>query len=327
MARIGDRSEMEGFVRSVELGGFSAAARELKLTPSALSKLVSRLESSLGVQLLVRTTRNLRPTVEGEILLARFRTILAAMEDAESELTSSMARPRGKLRMHAGVGFATHQLVPVLPRFVERFPDVQVELMLGDHSIELGREQVDVSVWPGEPADASAIARKLCDFERVLCASPEYLERHGVPRTPNDLTVHNCLRIAGLPSALAAWSFGASSDRRVVDVSGNVSANNAECIRRLALAGLGIARMNEFMVSEDLRNGRLCEIVIDSMRVEPLPLYVQYLPAHHRLPRVGVMVEFLAECFAGAPWRTSKTDNGANQANDTVADGSLDCLL
>src|SRR3954447_21860525 len=129
MARIGDRREMEAFVRSVELGGFSAAARELKLSPSALSKLVSRLESALKVRLLNRTTRRLAPTPEGELFLARCRRILAELEDAEREVGRRRDQPRGKLRLHVGVGLATHLVVPALPKFLARYPEVEVELI------------------------------------------------------------------------------------------------------------------------------------------------------------------------------------------------------
>src|SRR5258708_1280571 len=155
MERIGARSELEAFVRSVELGGFSAAARELGLTPSALSKLVSRLESALGVRLLNRTTRKLAPTAEGGLFLVRCRRILAEMEDAENEIGRARERPRGKLRLHVGVGFGTHQLVPALPRFLERYPEVRVELVVEDRIPDLVKEGLDISVWPGLPRDTT----------------------------------------------------------------------------------------------------------------------------------------------------------------------------
>ena len=166
MARIGDRGEMEAFVRSVDLGGFSAAARELGMSPSALSKLVSRLEDALKVQLLNRSTRKLRPTAEGELFLARCRSILDEIEDAENELSSSRQQVCGKLRVHVGVGFGMHQLVPALPRFVARYPHVVLELLLEDRAVELSKEGIDISVWPGSPAELDVIARKLCELDR-----------------------------------------------------------------------------------------------------------------------------------------------------------------
>lgn len=303
MARIGDRGEMEAFVRAVELGGFSAAARDLRLTPSALSKLVSRLESALGARLLNRTTRTLTPTAEGGLFLARCRRILAEIEDAENEIGRTRACPRGKLRLHAGVGFGTHQLVPALPRFIERYPEIEVELIVEDRTLNLVREGIDIAVRPGPPTDASLIARKICEFERVVCASPGYLARHGEPRSPDDLDKHNCITRAGQP-ALARWSFDTPSGRREVDVAGSISANNAECVLHLAILGLGIVRLNEFIVSEDIRSGRLVPVLVKSHCAEPVPMHAFYQHDRRRLPRVAAMLDFLVESFRHAPWRT-----------------------
>ena len=303
MARIGDRSEMEAFVRAVDLGGFSAAARELGVSPSALSKLVARLEGALKVQLLNRTTRKLRPTAEGELFLARCRSILAEMEDAENELSSSAQQVHGKLRVHVGVGFGMHQLVPALPRFFARHPQVELELVLEDRAVELSKEGIDISVWPGSPVELDVIARKLCEFERVVCASPEYLARHGTPGTQEDLAKHNCIGLTGLPAPLAPWRFQAASGPRVFKPMGCLSANNAECIRQLALMGLGIVRLNEFVVSGDIRDGRLKALLIDAHETEPVPLLVLYPHGRYRLPRVAAMLEFLAESFGHSPWR------------------------
>lgn len=303
MARIGDRGEMEAFVRAVELGGFTAAARDLRLTPSALSKLVTRLESALGARLLNRTTRKLTPTAEGELFLARCRRILAEIEDAENEVGRARAIPRGKLRLHVGVGFGTHQLVPALPWFIERYPEVQVDLIVQDRTLNLVSEGIDIAVRPGPPSDASLVARKLCEFERVVCASPAYLVRHGEPHSPDDLVRHNCITRTGQP-ALARWSFDTSLGRRVVDVAGSISSDNAECALQFAILGLGIVRLNEFIVSEDIRKGRLVPVLADSHCAEPVPMHALYLHDRRRLPRVAAMLDFLVESFQDAPWRT-----------------------
>jgi DNA-binding transcriptional LysR family regulator len=305
MGRLAGSAELTAFVRSVELGGFSAAARELALTPSALSKLVTRLENALGVRLLNRTTRKLATTAEGALFLARCRKILLEIEEAENEIGSARKRPRGRLRMHAGVGFGVHQLVPVLPSFLDRYPDIQLDLVFEDRSPDLVREGIDISVWPGEPIDTSLVARKLCDFERVICASPDYLSRHGTPRSPKDLENHNCIVIAGLPPTLARWSFDTGSGRKVVEAAGNVRANNADCALHLALMGLGIARMNDFIVSEHVRYRRLIPIRMGP-KGEQLPLYALYPQARHRLPRVAAMLAFLTESFAHRPWGTAR---------------------
>jgi DNA-binding transcriptional LysR family regulator len=313
MARIGDRGEMEAFVRSIELGGFSAAARELKLTPSALSKLVSRLESSLKVRLLNRTTRKLTPTAEGELFLARCRRILAEMEDAENEVGGSRDRPRGRLRMNVGVGFGTHQLVPALPRFFERYPEIQLELGVEDRVVDLQKEGIDIAVRAGPPpGDLALVARKICEVERVVCAAPKYLARHGAPRSPDDLAHHNCIMLAGT-YGFRQWKFDTPSGRRVVDVAGGITVNNAECLLRLALLGVGIVRTNEFIVGDDLRKGTLVRVLPEFHCAEPVPMMALYPHMRHRLPRVAAMLEFLVESFGHAPWRAKSAPAAASR--------------
>lgn len=303
MARIGNRGEMEAFVRSVELGGFSAAARELKRSPSALSKLVTRLERSLRVRLLNRTTRRLTTTPEGELFLARCRRILAEIEDAETEVGRSRERPRGRLRMSVGVGFGVHQLVPALPRFFERYPEVELELSVEDRVADAQREALDIVVRPGPAApDADLVARTICEFERVVCASPRYLQRFGHPRSPEELLQHRCVVIAARPP-FARWLFDTPAGRKTVDVGAGLVVNNAECVLQLAVAGMGIVRLNEFIVSDSLRSDALVPVLADFHCAERLPMLALYPRERHRLPRVAAMLDFLVESFAQAPWR------------------------
>jgi DNA-binding transcriptional LysR family regulator len=313
MPRIGDRGEMQAFVRSVELGGFSAAARELKLTPSALSKLVTRLEAALRVRLLNRTTRRLTPTAEGELFLARCRRILAEMEDAESEVGRSRERPRGRLRMNVGVGFASHVFVPALPRFFARYPEVELELAVEDRVIDVQKENVDICVRAGPPADISVVARKIFEVERVVCAAPEYLRRRGVPRTPEDLPRHSCIVVAGTFSR-SQWAFETPSGRCLVEIGGGITANNADCVLQMVRMGLGIVRLNEFIVGEDLRQGRLVRVLPQFHCADPVPFHALYPHQRHRLPRVGAMLEFLVESFGHAPWRAQVGKKGPRNA-------------
>jgi DNA-binding transcriptional LysR family regulator len=305
VARIGDRGEMEAFVRSIELGSFSASARELKLTPSAVSKLVTRLEGALKVKLLSRTTRKLVTTAEGELFLARCRTILGEMEDAESEVGRSRERPRGRLRMHVGVGFATHQVVPAMPRFCERYPEVQVELVVEDKTFDLVRDGIDISVRPGPPADTSLVARTIFEFQRIVCASPDYLKRHGTPRSPQELSTHTCIAMSG-NWGLTHWRFDTPSGQQVVDVSGGLSVNNAECVLHFALQGSGIVRLNEFIIADAIRKGQLVPVLEDFHCADPVPMVASYPHLRHRLPRVAAMLDFLVERFAHAPWRATR---------------------
>jgi DNA-binding transcriptional LysR family regulator len=302
MTRIGDRGEMEAFVRSVELGGFSAAARELKLTPSALSKLVTRLERTLRVRLLNRSTRKLAPTAEGELFLARCRRILAEMEDAKTEVGRSRERPRGRLRMHVGVGFAMHQVVPALPRFFDRYPEVQIDLVIEDRNFDLVKEGIDISVRPGPPHDTSVVVRKIFDFQRIVCATPQYLARRGSPRTPAELAGHDCLANTTIRDH-DKWPFDMPGGREVIKIAPAFGTNNTEAVLRLVLMGLGIARLNEFMAAEHIRRRRLVRVLPEYHCTEPLQMLALYPHERHRLPRVAAMLDFLTESFAERPWR------------------------
>jgi DNA-binding transcriptional LysR family regulator len=294
--------EMRAFVRSVELGGFSAAARDLDLTPSALSKLVTRMEDRLGVRLMNRTTRKLALTAEGEAYFASAKRILVDIEEAETEVTQFSQSPKGLLRINVGVAFGMHQLAPALPRFLERYPEIELDITVTDRLVDLVEEGADVAIRTGPLRDSSLIARKICDMHRVICASPIYLKKHGVPKTPKDLRQHNCISISGAPQ-LRKWAFDTSNGIETIDVSGNVNANNAETLLQLAATGVGIIRLADVIVSDGIRAGWLVPILSDVSHDEPLPLSAVYPPGKHKSPRVAAFVNFLVERFGSAPWR------------------------
>jgi DNA-binding transcriptional LysR family regulator len=296
---------MASFVRSVELGGFSAAARELGMTPSALSKLVTRLEDRLGVRLLNRTTRKLALTPEGGAYFARCQHIISEIEEAEAELTRFRDRPRGLLRVSVGTAFGMHQLVPAVPRFFERYPEIRLELSVSDRRIDMMEEGADLAIRIGSMADSSLVARKICDLERTICASPAYLERNGTPRVPEDLVRHNCLYLSSMPE-LARWPFDTDTGPRIVEASGSVGSDSAETLLQLAVMGVGIIRLADIIVGAEIARGTLVPILVDCHHVEPLPMYVVYPQGRHRSPKVVAMVDFLIENFAGAPWRTPR---------------------
>lgn len=299
-------AQMTAFVRAVETGGFSAAAREMRLTPSALSKLVTRLEDRLGARLLQRTTRRLQLTAEGEAFYARARPILAAMDEAEAEVAEAGASPRGLLRLYSGSIFGTHQLAPAIPRFLELHPAVGLDLTISDQPLGAMQEGVDLAIRIGPLVESSLVARRICNLERVICASPGYLERHGTPRTPDDLQKHNCLWITSLP-ALRRWPFDTDDGIRVVNVDGNVVTNTAEAVLQLALVGVGITRLADVVVAESIRKGALVPILTDWHHVEPVPLYATYPSSRNLSPKVRAMVDFLVAEFGSAPWRQART--------------------
>jgi DNA-binding transcriptional LysR family regulator len=270
-----------------------------------VSKTVSRLEARLGVRLLNRTTRRLTPTAEGEALVARGRHILAELDEAEMEVTRARGAPRGLLRLHTLVAFGLHMLPQVLPEFLRRYPDVQVEISASDRVVDLVEEGGDLAVRSGRLADSSLVARRICDTERMICASPAYLKRHSTPVRPEDLLQHNCIVISGNP-LLRRWPFDDPAAREgihVIEVGGNVSANNAENVLQMALLGVGIVRLGDLVIAEHVNAGRLVPILAHRHHVEPLPLHAAYPQSRLRSPKVAAMVEFLIEKFAHAPWR------------------------
>jgi len=302
---VGIPTDMTAFVRAVERGGFSAAARELGMTPSAVSKLVTRMEDRLGVRLLNRTTRKLALTPEGEAYFHRAQRILADIEEAENEVARFRARPHGKLRINVGTAFGGYQFVPALPEFLARYPEIEVEITITDRVVDLMEEGADVGIRTGELHDSPLVARRICDMERVICAAPEYLRRHGTPRTPGDLAKHNCLVLAGTPQ-FHLWPFDSPEGVRSVEVRGNVTASNAETLVQLAAMGLGIIRLADVIVGDAIAKGQLRPVLADVHHVEPLPLHAVFPQGRHRSPRVAALVDFLVEKFAGAPWRVRK---------------------
>jgi DNA-binding transcriptional LysR family regulator len=315
---------MNAFVRSVELGGFSAAARDLDLTPSALSKLVTRMEDRLGVRLMNRTTRKLALTAEGEAYFASAKRILTEIEDAELEVTRFSIHPRGLLRVNVGVAFGMHQLAPALPRFLERYPDIELDITVTDRLVDLVDEGADVAIRTGALRDSTLIAKKICDMHRMICASPAYLQKHGIPLTPRDLLKHNCLSISGAPQ-LRKWPFDTLNGMETVDVIGTVNANNAETLLQLAATGVGIIRLSDVIVSEGIRGGWLVPLLTGVHHAEPLPLSAVYPQGKHKSPRVAAFVNFLVESFASAPWRAAapavRGENAINRKGQRSARG------
>lgn len=293
---------MLAFVRAVEHNGFTPAARDLGVTPSAISKLVTRLEHRLGVRLLQRSTRRLALTAEGEIYFERVQRIVGEIVDAESEVMRFGVRPSGRVRLSTGTAFATYALVPALPEFMARYPEISLDLLIDDQMIDLVEAGVDLAVRFGPLGNVNLAARRIGDLERVICAAPAYLEKFGVPRTPEDLAGHNCLALTTV-AGQSEWPFRGPGGVRSVAVKGSLAVNNAETLFELALLGLGIIRLSDIIVGPAIRTGRLVPILTDVHQPESLPMHAVYLPFRHRPPKVGAVIDFLVEKFASVPWR------------------------
>jgi DNA-binding transcriptional LysR family regulator len=287
----------------MDRGNFSLAASDLGITPSAVSKLVSRLEDRLGVRLLERSTRRLALTPEGEAFLARARRIVADIEEAEAEVARVRGAPRGKLRINSGTAFGLHQLAPALAGFLARYPEIDIDLSITDRLVDLIEEQSDIAVRSGHIPEGQFIQRKIADLQRVICAAPAYLAARGTPQTASDLKGHDCIVVAG--PGLNRWPFKTRAGIDVVDVRPRVTTDDAEAAVRLAIEGAGIVRLSDVIVGDPLRSGKLTALLTDVHHVEPFPLAAIYPAGRQRLPRVAVFLEFLHERFGHAPWRSA----------------------
>jgi DNA-binding transcriptional LysR family regulator len=297
MARpdINRSGEIEVFVRVVEAGSFSAAARALRMTPSAVSKLIARLEARLGARLISRSTRRLQLTPEGAAFHDSGTRILADLDAAEREAAAGAA-PRGRLRVNSYVPFGQHRLMPLLPLFLERYPEIAVEAVLTDSVIDLMEERADVAIRAGPLRESRLVARKLGQSPMAVVAAPAYLEARGTPRTPADLTSHNMLafgfvrHIDGLPF------IGADGAAIVVPIAGNATVSDGEAMRLAALAGAGIARLARWHVEPDIAAGRLVPLLEAFNPGDVEPTHAVYVGHGKHLPaRVRAFLDFLAE--------------------------------
>lgn len=280
-------------------GSFSATALELGISKPAVSKRLALLEARLGVQLLIRTTRRSGLTPEGEIYLAHARRILADIDDMEQQVASSMAAPKGLLRVNATLGFGRSQIAPLISEFVTTQPDVQVQLQLTVNPPLLSEDVFDVCIRFGEPPDTRVIARRIAANRRLICAAPAYLERHGTPKTPGELATHNCIGIRQGDEAYGTWHFTAGTKIETVKVRGNLSTNDGEIAVNWALAGHGLLMRAEWDIAKYLRSGRLVQ-VLGNYQTPPADIYAIYPQRHQTAARVRAFVDFLIAKFAQA---------------------------
>jgi len=286
--------EMEVFVRAVELGGFSLAARALRMTPSAISKLVARLERRLGARLINRSTRKLLLTSEGQAFLERAHRVLADLDEAERAVTAG-AVPRGLVRVNCNVPFGLHRLLPLVPRFTAAHPEVRLDIALTDQVIDLMDERADVAIRVGSMRPSQLMARKLGQSRMAVVAAPTYLARRGVPQTPYDLDAHNCIAF-NFARHVDEWSFVVDGTRVSLPARGDVVASDGEISRRLALAGQGVTRLSLFHIRPDIKAGRLVPMLEAYNPGDVEEVNVVYVGHGGRLPaRVRALIDFLAE--------------------------------
>jgi DNA-binding transcriptional LysR family regulator len=292
-------ASIRAFTKVVAHGSYSQAARELRLSRSAVSKHVSDLEQELGVQLLNRTTRSARPTESGQAYYERCVAILADLEEADLATTRAQAEPRGMLRINAPMSFGTLHLGQAVADFMGKYPELQIQLILSDQLIDPVQEGFDVTLRIADLPSSSLIARKIVPAGRVLCASPAYLQRRGTPDHPNDLRAHDCLSYGHLATG-NQWKLTGPDGDHWIPIPWTLCTNNAEVLRDAAVKGRGIALLPTFIAGAELRQGTLRGILADYKAPE-LSLYAIYPPNRHLSVKVRLFIDFLVERFGQRP--------------------------
>lgn len=289
------------FVRVVDDGSFTRAAERLKLSRSVVSKYVTRLEGRLGARLLNRTTRRLSLTEAGRIFYDRSRQGLRDIEDAEAEVSRLQETPSGVLRINAPMSFGILHIAPALHEFLERCPNVSVEMNLDDRQVDVIAGGFDVSVRIADLPDSSLIARRVGPCRHAIVAAPSYLERNGTPRKPEELHDHNVITFA-YQAFTHTWHFLTPEGKPTsVAVTGSVQMNNSLALREALLAGVGITRTPTFVVGEDIKQGRLKSLLTDHETLE-LSIYLVYPERRHLLPKVRAFVEFMTTRIGDKPY-------------------------
>lgn len=297
--KIETAPDLAFFVVLSKLGSLSGTARELGLTPPAVTKRLMMLEQRLGVRLVNRTTRRFSLTSEGESYLAQATQILDRIRDMEESVSSGRAAPKGLLRVNATPGFGRTRIAPLVSRFAHDHPDVEVELQLTDRPISLVEEAYDLAIRFGELPDTRLSARKLMSNKRFLCASPAYLKKAGEPLTPEELHRHRCILHRQNDDVYGTWRLEKGKKIELVKVRGAVSSNDGDVVMNWALEGHGIVQRSEWDVAKYLASGRLKE-VMPGYTLPPANLYVYYLSRRNLPAKVRSFVDFLVAEFKGS---------------------------
>lgn len=296
MLRDVNRSgEMEVFVAIVEAGSFSEAARRLDMSPSAVSKLTSRLEARLGTRLLNRSTRSIELTAEGERFHRESQCILEQMTALEDGLLHEMPRPTGDVRVNMNLPFGLQCVLDLLPGFLVCYPGIRLSVDLTDQVVDLVEHHADVAIRIGPMRDSGLLQRKLLETHFVTVAAPSYLESHGTPETVNELAEHNCLTFA-FRRQMPEWKFrDETGQSRTFNPKGNLLLGDGESMRRLTLAGTGIAQLSLFQVQEDLATGKLVPVLERFAAQEPQTVHAVFMGPNRYMPqRVRVFIDYLA---------------------------------
>lgn len=286
---------MEVFVQVVDAGSFTRAADNMQLPKATVSTLIRNLETDLSIKLLHRTTRRIGVTADGAAYYERCMAILAAVRDAEESLSRTKASPRGRLRVDVPSGLARTLVIPALPDFFERYPDIELELGCSDRNADLIEEGVDCALRAGVLADSTLVARRVGVLQFQTCAAPSYLVRFGRPTHPDDLLDHRCINFFSAKTGkIFDWDFAKGGERLQMRLPGRLAVNDSNAYTVAALAGMGVAQMPTYVAQPLVAAGQL-ELVLQDWCVDPLPLQVVYPQNRHLSAKVRAFVEWVAE--------------------------------
>lgn len=282
------------FVRVVERGSITAGGRDLRLTPAVASNRIKELEQRLDVRLFNRTTRKLSPTEVGHAFYEHAVRVLKSVDDAEAAVSGFSDSPRGAINVTAPLGIGKRLIAPLIPRFVDRYPNVSIRLRLSDRKVDLLDDGMDMAFQVGRPPDSSIKLRKVADCPRVLCAAPAYLKRMGAPKSPKDLLSHSCLLLRYPRSPEYFWTLGAQSGEIKLDVAGSYDSDDGDVLTGWALDGRGIVNKPRFEIADYIQTGALVELLKDT---PPLPSIFGCLYPHRKLQdsKVRLFIDFAIE--------------------------------
>jgi DNA-binding transcriptional LysR family regulator len=289
------------FVRVYELGSMSAAGRDLRVSPAVTSSRISQLEEHLSVRLFQRTTRSLTPTEQGRAFYGGACEVLEAVENAEAQVVDITANPRGALYVACPLGVGRRLLAPQVPDFLAVYPEVSIRLRLTDRTVDLTTEGLDLAFFLGTPEDSNLRIRKIADVERVLCASPSYIEKHGNPQTGEDLVAggHECLNLRFPGATEFQWRLNTPDGPKRFRIAGRYESDDGDVLTNWALAGSGIAMKPIFEVAEHLQDGRLIAVATKN---PPAPIQMACLFTHRRRqdPKTRLFMDFVIEKISAA---------------------------
>ena len=290
---------IESFVVVAQKLSFVEAADSLQIDPSALSRRIQSLEKRLGVRLFNRSTRRVALTEAGILYLSHCQEVLAKLDHADAIVSHLSTEPRGLLRVTLPVSFGQRQVAPALPEFLDRYPQIEIDLSFTNQYVDILEESIDVAIRIGQGQDSQLVVRRLATSRRVLCASPLYLQKHGSPQTPKELAQHNCLNFSRLATG-DIWHFSCQNQRVAVPVKGKLRANSGEALYQVVLGGCGIALLETFMAGDALRTGQL-ETVLDDWKAPSTDIFAVLRVGRYAPSKTQVFVDFLVERFRDPP--------------------------